>query len=73
MIKEENKVIWHGSEPEKCDICGNLILNEFVDGKTRMGPWGILCLNCYNLHGMGLGIGKGQLYTKQYQWVKTGG
>lgn len=54
---------------ERCDICKMELGNcDFVDGKTRLGPWANMCLDCYKLLGIGLGTGKGQLYdgiTKQ--------
>jgi len=51
-----------------CDFCKtNLTKQEFppayVDGKTHLGPWANMCIKCWNLHGVGLGIGKGQIYT----------
>lgn len=56
---------WLGSEPKACDICTKPIKDTFIDGATRMGPWGILCPSCHKSHGVGLGIGKGQKYVKQ--------
>lgn len=55
------KVKWIGSEP-KCDFCGNKKLTEFVDGKTDLGPWGLMCPDCNMEHGCGLGLGVGQRY-----------
>jgi DNA-directed RNA polymerase subunit M/transcription elongation factor TFIIS len=40
-----------------CDLCGKPAL---YDGKTTDGPWGYMCQNCFNEHGSGLGLGKGQ-------------
>ena len=58
--------------PAKCDICReSLEGKEFVDGKTRMGPWGVMCRDCHKEHGWGLGLGRGQLYDKD--GVKIGG
>lgn len=31
-----------------------------VDGKTKMGPWAYMCEGCFQSHGVGLGLGKGQ-------------
>jgi len=31
-----------------------------VDGKTNMGPWAYMCEGCFQSHGVGLGLGKGQ-------------
>jgi hypothetical protein len=30
------------------------------DGKTRMGPWGYMCEECFEKFGVGLGVGRGQ-------------
>ena len=39
----------------ECNLCGKERLSEFVDGKTRMGPWANMCLPCYRKVGVGLG------------------
>ena len=61
--------------PTDCDICGTPITNQFVDGATTTGPWGFMCPTCFPLYGRGLGLGKGQKYTKQDdgKYHKTGG
>jgi hypothetical protein len=54
------------SDYSKCDICGKRIKGRvkwFVDGKTRMGPWALMCPQCFELDGVGLGIGLGQKYN----------
>lgn len=48
-----------------CDVCGVKINGTCVDGRTRMGPWGLMCLKCHRTHGVGLGVGKGQRYTRR--------
>ena len=53
---------WHSSIPTNCDLCGRKIENEFIDGKTVRGPWGILCPRCHKAAGVGLGVGRGQQY-----------
>lgn len=66
-------VIWAG-DPESCDLCGHRLQDHFIDGKTRSGPWGTMCLLCFEVHGTGLGTGQGQLYQRQgADWVKTAG
>ena len=45
----------------ECDIC-NKETNEYVDGKTKMGPWANMCLDCFKTNGVGIGLGKGQRY-----------
>lgn len=47
----------------ECNLCGKVNLSEFVDGKTRMGPWANMCLPCYRKVGVGLGVGRGQRYA----------
>lgn len=53
---------WLGSKPDTCNICSQPFKNVFIDGRTRMGPWGLLCSGCHRTIGVGLGLGKGQLY-----------
>jgi len=74
---------WMSPPPTQCDLVGVMAARhdsiadsgEFVDGKTRMGPWGCLCMKCHARYGVGLGLGKGQHYTRQAdgRWLKTGG
>jgi hypothetical protein len=52
---------WHGSVAN-CDICSREIKREFVDGKTVMGPWALMCRRCVGSYGVGLGLGRGQKY-----------
>ena len=57
----------------KCDLCGKRNLLRYVDGATRMGPWANMCPSCYTKLGVGLGLGKGQMYAWQgdhYQKVQ---
>jgi len=56
---------WVGSLPKHCDVCKcDLAGKPFVDGATRMGPWGIMCFQCHRDSGVGLGTGRGQAYNK---------
>lgn len=55
---------WLGEVPRVCQICGKPIRNDFVDGKTANGQWAIMHQSCHRLHGVGLGIGKGQLFRR---------
>lgn len=63
------------SAPKECQICQQPIDVVFVDGRTIRGPWGYMCLKCHREHGVGLGLGKGQLYERQADgnFVKTQG
>lgn len=73
MVDEKAKV-WYGTPPEECDICGVKITTGFIDGKTRMGPWANMCPSCFQTHGVGLGLGKGQAYERMGdKWVKVAG
>ena len=55
------------SKAENCDICKDALdrfINKmwFVDGKTTSGPWALMCPECFEHYGVGLGSGKGQKY-----------
>lgn len=65
---------WYGTWPAKCNVCRCDLTKckYFVDGKTRMGPWGLLCPECHASHGSGLGIGLGQRYNSK-TLIKEGG
>lgn len=41
-----------------CDICKQY--EAVIDGKTKKGCWAFMCFNCFGIHGVGLGLGKGQ-------------
>ena len=51
----------------KCDLCHKVLKDTYIDGKTKQGPWAYMCLSCYKAFGVGLGLGKGQVFD-----VKTG-
>ena len=56
---------WSGSTI--CDICkrpaGSVSDKPwFVDGRTDQGPWALMCPVCFEIFGVGLGLGKGQKY-----------
>jgi hypothetical protein len=58
---------WQGNPPENCQLCQTKIDNAFVDGKVVVGGhsgWVIMCPICALTNGVGLGLGKGQLYIK---------
>lgn len=56
-------VTWHGSIT--CGFCGKEITGILVDGKTRQSPWATMCPKCFEENGIGLGLGKGQMYMKK--------
>lgn len=66
---------WMGTPPGVCDLDEKPLVEEFVDGKTRMGPWGNMCPDCHRMYGFGIGVGRGQRYRKQPdgRWLKTEG
>lgn len=55
---------WIGDTPMVCDICKNPITDQFIDGRTTLGPWAIMCPTCHPSHGVGLGFGRGQKYHR---------
>jgi len=56
---------WIGMAPLRCDLCKTDIVDEFIDGGTRHGPWGFMCPTCHQVHGVGLGMGRGQRYRRE--------
>ena len=50
-----------------CNICGRdaTQYDHFIDGKTVHGPWALMCLECFQEHGIGLGLGIGQKYDSK--------
>ena len=70
-----SKVHWIGKAPDRCQMCPTEIHDLFIDGKTIHGPWAILCENCHERIGTGLGTGRGQQYELQpnNSWLKTAG
>lgn len=50
-----------GSLPT-CNFCPTESATPaIVDGSTRGGPWAFMCLSHYLTHGIGLGLGRGQM------------
>lgn len=69
------QIAWFGSSP-RCDLSpSHLLHGKFVDGATTLGPWGLMCMDCWAKYGRGLGVGKGQLYQLQpdKQWLLVAG
>lgn len=58
---------WMGTWPAHCDICKKpLDLDDhFFDARTKQGPWGLLCERCFDLYGVSLGPGFGQMYNTE--------
>jgi len=61
---ESARVKWCGGNPTNCELCGNVIRNSFVDGKTKAGPWAIMCLDCAVGEVLKFGTGTGQQYVR---------
>jgi hypothetical protein len=49
-----------------CDICGTVNPDEYVAGRTHSRQWVSMCMACYGAHGVGVGLGSGQMYKRQY-------
>lgn len=63
-LKKPKPKRWTSPIPKNCDFCHKSLKDEkvFVDGRTRSGPWAIMCSVCYDTVGVGIGTGKGQAY-----------
>lgn len=61
-MNSSREVKWLGGHV--CDICGHDCGEHLIDGRTHFGPWAVMCEDCASMHGVGLGLGKGQLYHK---------
>jgi hypothetical protein len=54
--------------PANCDLCERAFEQEeyFVDGRVKgLGGCGFICVDCFGEHGVGLGLGIGQLYRRE--------
>lgn len=66
-----------GHPPDRCPLCNAVITKAMsvIDGKAYpTGQWTWMCTSCYLCRGVGLGLGKGQLYRWSEQhnaWVKV--
>lgn len=69
------QIYWTGTPPQTDDF-GLMIIDEFIDGKTVMGPWAFMTPSSWREIGIGvLGMGYGQRYKKQDdgKWLKVEG
>lgn len=57
------KKFWQGSKQATCDHCKNRLTHVFYDAKLPLGPWGIVCDNCFKYLNCSLGLGRGQKYS----------
>ena len=75
MSEHRTKRYWQGHVGPKDDF-DREIEDTFIDGKTIMGPWGIMTPQSWRHYGVGaLGTGLGQKYEKQTdgRWLKVEG
>lgn len=74
MTTTKKPKVWGGPKPVECNICKDKIIDRFVDGRTTVGVWAIMCSACHTFIGVGLGPGLGQLYRLQDgKFVKQAG
>lgn len=67
-----SKTIFYVNAPHFCDICSGSFENTMYDGRTVQGPWANMCESCFKQYGVGLGLGRGQKYTKKEdRWYKV--
>ena len=73
--KKKTEEVIYAKPPKHCDLCKHRLTNNFVDGRTRRGPWANMCWECYKVFGVGLGTGQGQQYMPRDDgsWVKVAG
>lgn len=59
-----NEVKWQGNEPPYCNFCFSYTYAKPIlatyDGKTKDGPWALMCDDHFKKEGIGLGTGRGQ-------------
>jgi len=52
----------------QCDTCfayKRLVgIPAAYDGKTKKGPWAYMCQECFEIYGVGLGLGKGHRFVR---------
>lgn len=65
---------WAGDVPHADDV-GMPIYEEFIDGRSKYGPWGLFTPSSWETHGCGrLGPSCGQRYRKDGDtWHKVEG
>ena len=52
---------WDGEV--RCDVCGALQSKNWYDCRTTSGRWAFLCDKCFEIYGIGIGTGRGQVYN----------
>jgi hypothetical protein len=57
-----NRATNHLIRRPNCDMCPpGIWMPAEVDGETNLGPWAYMCRGHFDSHGLGLGIGVGQV------------
>ena len=74
-MSDNKQIYWASAVTKNCQACGRVLHSAFYDARLKDGVWGIVCDPCFQIRGVGLGVGRGQRYTKQAdgRWLKTGG
>jgi hypothetical protein len=54
--------LWEVEMPAKCEVCKKDVGDVFYDAKLDGGPWALMCEECFDTRGAGLGMGMGQKY-----------
>lgn len=61
---------------DNCDICKTPLKGKveyFVDGKTKMGSWALMCPECFKQYGFKIEYGYGQKYDGTTGILLAGG
>ena len=55
---------FHVTHTKNCELCGKPFEKGqlLFDARLRTGQWGTVCAVCHASHGVGLGLGRGQMY-----------
>lgn len=58
---------WLGTWPANCDFCHTDLATTktFFDARLETGQWALLCPVCFDLYGIGIGLGRGQEYDSE--------
>ena len=53
---------WISPAPTECQMCESELKEVFYDARMCYGSWALLCEGCFDIFGVGLGLGRGQKY-----------
>lgn len=63
------KVIWCGEHT--CNICNKECDTHLYDARIKgHSAWATMCKECFEMYGVGLGVGNGQEYIKDEETNK---